>query len=292
MNIARDIMTKHPFALKSSLDIPTAVKEMISHHISTAPVLDGNGQLLGQVSEIELLKSYIVVSKTGNTKKVLFDFKNYFSNPTTIKETDAIDKVVKAVMDSPFHRVLVLDSQGHLKGIISPKDILRFLVGDEGKSGSLMQEMDILQDRITILKDQLKNTQSALSNIDGIVEKSPFMFHSVDANAKIVIANEKLHSELGYQHKELIGKSVYDLYDAREKMAIAASLRELISKGNSVKVYTTYRRKNGDAVRVEVVSTAIVNAKGEFVATSSISRILDSDSLLRALHGIYDSEEE
>lgn len=292
MKIARDIMTKNPFALKCSMDIPAAVKEMMTHHISTAPVLDSNGQLLGQVSEVELLKSYIVISKTGNSNKVLFDFKNYFSTPTTLKETDAIDKVVKAVMDSPFHRVLILDSQGHLKGIISPKDILRFLVGDEGQSGSLAEQMNILQDRITILKDQLKNTQSALTNIDGIVEKSPFMFHSVDAHAKIVIANEKLHSELGYQPKELIGKSVYDLYDAQEKIAVAASLRELMSTGKSVKVYTTYRRKNNDALRVEVVSTAIVNNKCEFVATSSISRILDSDSLLRVLHGIYDSEEE
>jgi len=136
-----------------------------------------------------------------------------------VKESDPIDIVVKAVMGSQFHRVLVVDAQGHLRGIISPKDLLKFLVGDDHKSGSLAQEMTVLQDRIAILKDQLKATQNELSNIGGIVEKSPFMFHSIDANAKIVIANEKLHSELGYNPKELIGRSVYDLYDAREKMA-------------------------------------------------------------------------
>lgn len=292
MKIAKDIMTKNPFSLKSTMTIPVAVQTMMSHHISSAPVLDIHNKLLGQVSEIELLKSYILVSKKGNSNKVLMDFKEQFVSTATVKETDTLDVVLKNIITSASHRVLVLDDHGILVGIISPKDILKFLVGDENKSGTLVQEMSILQDRIAILKDQLKATQGELSNIGGIVEKSPFMFHSVDANGKIVIANEKLHSELGYQSGELIGKSMYDLYDPREKTAVAAALQDIKKSNQSIKVYTTYLRKNKDPLKVEVVTTAIRDRKGEFVATSSISRILDSDSLLRALHGIYDSEEE
>lgn len=274
------------------MQIPAAVQVMMSHHISSAPVLDNAGVLLGQISEIELLKSYIMVSKKGHASKVLNDFKNFFSSPTTIQESDPIEIVVKAIMSSPSHRALVMDKQNRLVGIISPKDILKFLVGDQSKSGTMLQEMDILQGRIKILKDQLQATQGELSNVGGLVEKSPFMFHSVDANGKIVIANEKLHSELGYQPKELIGKSIYDIYSQTEKAAVSDSLKRLMSSDQSIKLYTTYFRKNNEPLRVEVVSSAIRNQKGEFVATSTISRIIDSDSLLRALHGIYDSEEE
>ncbi|MES2769506.1 MAG: CBS domain-containing protein [Bdellovibrionota bacterium] len=291
MKIAKDIMTKSPFSLKSSMLVPTAVQMMMSHHISSAPILDSNDQLLGQISEIEILKCYIQVSRKGYEKKVLYDFKGFFSKASTVDINDTIAVVVKGVLESPSHRILVLENK-KLVGIISPKDILKFLVGDDTKSGSMVQELNILQDRIEILKDQLKATKSELSNIGGIVEKSPFMFHSVNTNAEIVIANEKLHSELGYQPKELIGKSIYDLYDPREKMAVTASLRELMSSNKNIKAYTTYLRKNGEPLRVEVMSTAIMNSKNEFVATSSISRILDSDSLLRALHGIYEPEEE
>lgn len=292
MKTAKDIMTQKPFSLKSSMTIPTAVETMMSHHISSAPVLDNAGKLLGQISEVELLKGYIFVSKKENSNKVLADFKKLFSVPVTVKESDPMDVIVKGVIGSASRRVLVLDDHGKLIGIISPKDILKFLVGDKNKSGTLVQEMTILQDRINILKDRLQATKSELDNIGGIVEKSPFMFHSVDASGNIVIANEKLHSELGYYPKELIGKSVYDLYDPREKPAVAASLKEISTSKTSVKVYTTYLRKNKEPLKVEVISTAILNSKGDFIATSSISRILDSDSLLRVLHGIYDSEEE
>jgi len=291
MKSARDIMTKNPFSLKSSMLIPEAVQTMMSHHISSAPVLDVNNQVLGQISEIELLKCYIQVSKKGSANKVLFDFKNLFTKTISVDIDDNITTIVKAVMDSASHRVLVLENRS-LVGIISPKDILKYLIGDQNKSGSMVLELNILQDRISILKDQLKATQSELSNIGGVVEKSPFMFHSVNAQGTIVIANEKLHSELGYQPKELIGKSINDLYTPGDKDLVLESLKKLQASDQSIKVYTTYIRKNKAPLRVEVVSTAIRNGKGEFIATSSISRILDSDSLLRALHGIYESEEE
>lgn len=291
MKSAREIMTQNPFSLKSSMLIPTAVQTMMSHHISSAPVLDVNNQVLGQISEIELLKCYIQVSKKGSENKVLFDFKELFTKTISVDINDNIATIVKAVMDSPSHRVLVLEKR-ILVGIISPKDILKYLIGDQNKSGSMVQELNILQDRISILKDQLKATQSELSNIGGVVEKSPFMFHSVDAQGTIVIANEKLHSELGYQPKELIGKSINDLYTTGDKDLVFESLKKLQASDQTIKVYTTYVRKNKDPLRVEVVTTAIRNKKGEFIATSSISRILDSDSLLRALHGIYDSKED
>jgi CBS-domain-containing membrane protein len=84
MKIARDIMTKNPFALKSSMQVDFAVRTMIDHHISTAPVLDNNNQLMGQVSEITLLKAYIMASKKGVSSKLLVDFQKSFTKPTIV----------------------------------------------------------------------------------------------------------------------------------------------------------------------------------------------------------------
>lgn len=287
MKIARDIMTRNPFALKSSMQVETAVQEMLTHHISSAPVLDGHQKLLGQVSEITLLKAYILSSKEGS-EKVLLDYQKSFSQPSIVREIDPIDKVVKSIIESPYNRVLVLDSRGHLRGIISPKDILRYLMGEKSRSGTLVQEMQVLQDRISILKDQLHATKTQLNTIDSMVEQSEFMFYSVDAQAKIVIANIRLHQDLGYGPRELIGKSVLDIYPAEDRKRVEDSLRQMIGDGKSQKTYSTYLTQDGKHLRVEVISHPIFDATGSFLATSTVSRVLDQDSLLRALHGVYD----
>jgi hypothetical protein len=50
--------------------------------------------------------------------------------------------------------------------------------------------------------------------------------------------------------------------------------------------YTTMLRKNGDKMRVDIVSSSFKDQKGEFVGTISISREVDAEDLLRALNGL------
>ncbi len=290
MRAAKDLMTANPYFLSAQMSVQNAIKEMMTHKISSLPVLGAGSRILGQISEVELLKAFILSSKKDNANKVLADYSSLFSKPTIVQETDAIDVVVKSIINSSFHRVLVVNSHKQLTGIISPKDLLRFLMGEVANSG-LSKELLVMKDRIAILKDQLKAAQTELKSIAGIVEKSPFMFHSCDANFNILVANEKLHSELGYQPKELIGASIFQIYDPTEKQPAEETLRAVMASDQNIKVYSTFIRKNKQPLKVEVVSSAIRNNKGEFVATSSISRVLDSDSLLRILHGIYTPED-
>lgn len=285
-------MTQKPMSLSEEMRVSEAVRTMLSHHISSAPVVTAGGKLIGQISEVFLLKLFILASKKGNEYQTLKDHSASLIAATTVRERDAIDEVVKKIISSASHRALVLDDQGRLRGIISPKDILRFLVGEQARSGSLMSEFNILQDRIGILKDQLKATKDQLSSVSTVIEKSAFMFHSVDAKGKIVIANEKIHHELGYPVGELVGKTLLDLYPSETHKLALEGLKKLIDGDKEIKTYSAYLKKSGDTVKVEVISRSILDDKGQFLATSTLSRLIDSDELLRTLHGVYEDEEE
>lgn len=284
-------MTQKPMSLSEGMKISDAVRTMLSHHISSAPVLTASGKLIGQISEVFLLKLFILASKKGNENQTLKDHSKSLVSVTTVKEKDPIDEVVKQIINSPSHRALVLDDHGHLRGIISPKDILRILVGEDARSGSLLNEFAILQDRLNIARDQLQATQSQLKSVSTVIEKSAFMFHSVDSKGKIVIANERIHQELGYQPNELVGKAILDLYPSDLHKSILDGLKKLIDgEEKEIKTYSTYIKKDGKPLRVEIVSRSIVDANNQFLATSTLSRILDSEELLRTLHGVYDEE--
>lgn len=291
MKTASDIMTPNPTALISSMLVTEAVKKMMTLHISTAPVIDEFGKLLGQISEVSLLKAFILTSRPENATKNLKDFLQLFSAPTTVHMNDGIDKVVKNMMESENHRVIIVDDTGLLKGIISPKDILRFLVGEQSEQGTMMDEMRILKDRLGILKDQLKATKDQLTKFSGVIEKSDFMVHSVNEQGRILLANEKMHTSLGYSPKELIGQSIMDLYDINFHQQIQNSLKEIVEGRESVKAYATYLTKFKKPIRVEIFTTAIRDPMGKFISTSTISRVIDSEELLRALHGAYSSKD-
>lgn len=290
MKTAADIMTQNPIALNASMLISEAVKKMMTLHISSAPVIDPSGKLMGQLSEVHLLKAYILTSRPENAYKTINDFPNLLTKVTTVKIDETIDKVVRQMIESENHRVLVLDKSSHLKGIISPKDILRFLVGDKNEQGTMMDEFRILKDRLGILKDQLSFTKDQLKQFSSVVEKSEFMVHSADASGKILLANEKMHMVLGYSTKELIGKTIYDLYDPSYHEPAKKGLGELAAGKDSLKLYATYLTKLGNPIRVEVFSTPIKAPDGSFLSTSSFSRLVDSEDLLRALHGVYDNK--
>lgn len=284
-------MTQKPMSLSEGMKISEAVRTMLGHHISSAPVTTISGKLIGQISEVFLLKLFILASKKGNENQTLKDHAKSLVSVTTVKERDPIDEVVKQIMNSPSHRALVLDDQGHLRGIISPKDILRILVGEESRSGSLLNEFAILQDRLNIARDQLQATQSQLKSVSTVIEKSAFMFHSVDSKGKIVIANERIHQELGYNPNELVGKAILDLYASDLHKSVLDGLKKLITGEESeIKTYSTYIRRDGKPLRVEIVSRSILDSNNQFIATSTLSRILDSEELLRTLHGVYGEE--
>lgn len=53
---ARDIMTTAVITVSDKATVDEAVKKMLDHHVSALPVVDGNGELVGLISEGDLMR--------------------------------------------------------------------------------------------------------------------------------------------------------------------------------------------------------------------------------------------
>jgi PAS domain S-box-containing protein len=288
MIIAKDLMTHHPWVVYTSDSVQHVVDMFTKNRPSTIPVLTPAGEVHGVVSEIPLLKLYVRLKAKQQLSSILLDYKDLFEAPIFVRERDPIAIVMHAALKASHHRVLVLDDNKHLRGVISPKDILSMLNGNSSHSDSIQRELKDLRHRVTNMqgeREKLQKVEEELKNYEVAIAGSQFMFHSVDGNGKIVLANERLHEVLGYDPKELIGKSIYDLYPKEFWAAVEGSLKQIQTSGIH-QMNTSYRRKSGEFLKVEVGSHAIVDRKGNFLATSTLARVVDGDSLLRSLNGV------
>jgi PAS domain S-box-containing protein len=115
------------------------------------------------------------------------------------------------------------------------------------------------------------------------------MMHSVDKEGRIIMANAKIHRVLGYEDGELVGMTIFDLYAKSCHHEALSGLKKIQEAGVHNSIYSTMMTKRGAKIRVDIVSSALLGLHKEFLGTISVSRIVDSELLLRALHGVLNS---
>ena len=102
------------------------------------------------------------------------------------------------------------------------------------------------------------------------------------------MANKKIHSALGYNESELLGKSFTDLYAKSMHHEALQGLNQIKENGSHNHIYSSMIKKNGEKLRVDIVSSALRDHDGKFIATISAAQEVDSENLLRALNGTLD----
>ncbi|HSN23728.1 MAG TPA: CBS domain-containing protein [Methylomicrobium sp.] len=117
-----DYMTKHLVRLTQDHSVIDAVKIMLDHKITSAPVLDGQGHLLGMFSEMDGMKVFLdSVYNQGMCGKV----GEYMTkNPIIVEANSSIVDLAEKFQNLPVRSFPVFDD-GELVGIISRTDLLR-----------------------------------------------------------------------------------------------------------------------------------------------------------------------
>jgi PAS domain S-box-containing protein len=285
---AKDIMTPGPKYIASGEDLRAATQLFFENNIHYAPVLTPNKEVLGLLSEMGLVKASLKQYLEPNLHDKVVHHKDVFEPAVFVEESASLDDVVKALFRSPCNRILVQNKQGALVGIIAPKDILSLVSGQQRKSTNLKDELEKTRTEAVQLTTKVTDLEQSLKVYRNIFEDSPYMMHSIDNNGKIIMANKRIHEVLGYSQPDLIGKSLADLYPKSVLHEAMHGLQEIKSKGMHHVTYTTMMRKNGEKLRIDIASSALRSASGDFLGTISISREVDAEELLRALHGISD----
>ena len=129
MSVVSEIMPQKKAVVTVDInDNPSALdvaKLMAKHRIGSIVVTEGNNKSpVGMVTERDIIKKVTAQNKSADRVAV----KHIMSSPlVTIKTIDSIDTAAERITDNRVKRLVVLEQDGSMVGIISVSDIAKKL---------------------------------------------------------------------------------------------------------------------------------------------------------------------
>jgi CBS domain-containing protein len=120
--VVRDFMATQVVTFTPDMEVMTAINDLVKHNISGAPVLDGNGKLVGVLSEKDCLKVALTAGYEGVPAGLVSEFMT--RTPITVEPDMPIMEIAGQFLDSTYKRYPVVKN-GKLVGQISRRDVLR-----------------------------------------------------------------------------------------------------------------------------------------------------------------------
>jgi CBS domain-containing protein len=119
---ARTMMTAHVTAVTVDTSLADIARTLHAGGFGGVPVVDDQGTLVGFVSDADIMDAFLV-GKPAEARAAEF-----MSTPAvTVDEFDRTDDVMRILREHRIHHLPVV-RQGRLVGIITPSDIIRFMV--------------------------------------------------------------------------------------------------------------------------------------------------------------------
>lgn len=134
MYTARNIMTTNVIAIPATATVDEAARTLIKQKMSGAPVVDENGQLIGIISEYQLLE---LIYDPQLTSKPIRDLMT--TDVITVDAGDSLDQVTNLLVLHRIRRVPVVQN-GRPVGIITRGDLLRWRI--EGNAPEACQQAE------------------------------------------------------------------------------------------------------------------------------------------------------
>jgi len=122
MLTVRDYMSRDLTILSPEQDMVEAMKTMLEHRISGAPVVDSHGNLVGILTQRDCL---MVVYRTSYHGQIAGKVSEYMSpDPETVPADMPLVEVIESFFRSRYRRFPVMEGN-QLVGQISRRDVLR-----------------------------------------------------------------------------------------------------------------------------------------------------------------------
>lgn len=123
-----------------------------------------------------------------------------------------------------------------------------------------------------------------------LYESTPAMLHTIDPDGRITAVSNHWLRKLGYQRKEVIGRSILEfLSEESRRPLMDERLRDHISRGDALNVPRQMVRKDGELVDVVMNARAELNAQGEvirlLVASKDVTERNRAEARLRDAYG-------
>lgn len=119
---ARNIMVERVTAIDTSTTLADAGRLLVGMSFGGVPVLDADARVVGFVSETDVLEAFLRgVDSSVHVSQVMSH------PPIVVDEFATTDDVMGILRDSHIRHLPVV-REGRLVGIITPHDVLRFIV--------------------------------------------------------------------------------------------------------------------------------------------------------------------
>lgn len=116
---AKDIMEEGIFALHETSTIQDAIKLLDEEHIHSVAVLDNEEKVAG------LINAEMIINLLADGMPITSNLKDINLAPALqIKETTPIKKVLKTMKRKHEYKIIIVDSAGKPKGVLTKSDIL------------------------------------------------------------------------------------------------------------------------------------------------------------------------
>jgi predicted transcriptional regulator len=127
---AKDVMTKPVVCVNLKTSTEELSRLFIEKSISGTPVVDEKGKLIGVVSKTDILETHLLPEEYRESPTLSPGYVENIMVPivSSVAEEDSIDQVIKLMVEENIRRVVVTDPEQRVVGIITPMDILKFIV--------------------------------------------------------------------------------------------------------------------------------------------------------------------
>lgn len=129
MRRARDVMSRNVVVIRENATVEEAIHSLLKDRVSGAPVVDAEGQLLGIVSEFQLLEA---IYRPEVKQELVRDLMT--KDVITVTDESILSEVANMFLLHRIRRVPVL-CNGEMVGLISRRDLLKCTVDAEDTQG-------------------------------------------------------------------------------------------------------------------------------------------------------------
>lgn len=183
--LARDIMTSPVVTINVKTNVADALAQMVKRDIKRLPVVDDDGRLMGIVSRIDVLRAIARAAAVTRTLPELPQGLYHTAGDVMYREAPVVDpdtplpEVLEAMVATPLRRVVVVDAQRKVLGIVLDRDMVALY--------AKMEKPGVLRSLIAFLSPS-RETSPGLEGTARDVMQTQVFTVSPDASLADVVA--------------------------------------------------------------------------------------------------------